>query len=656
METDGWVTIGFKGDSKQLEKDIAEAKRELAKYEREAEKLATTKEKTDLGLKEYYERKQLIIDANKEIENSARTEKSKQLSIEANNQVLKQLNAEYDKELSKVQEIDRKIADNKTHQELLKGSIEEATIELEKQKKMDGLRGVIEGVKNSMKDVVKTAIKWGLAIFSIRSMYNLIRQSISTLSSENDQISGDLQYMQWILAQTLKPVVEWLIKGLYFVIGLINSISKALFGIDILAGKSADAFKQAQENTKGMSSNLKDAKKQLAGFDEMNVLQDTSSQGAGGGGGLGDWKDPGIGDYTNEIEKVAEAFKNFKEDMKSTLENTTMDDWMDAFGNWGVFMRGLTESVLGLVEIVSGVFNVIAGLVKAFIGLITGDTKMLNEGIQQIVDGLLEFIAGCVDLLVGILHMLMGIIVGIVLDIFDAVISLAKSIVDTVTNVAITIGNWLGDRISDFIDLCVKVFTTLVDWLTSIIKGIGNFIGDVINWILGIIKAIPTTIMNIFSSIVNWIKNNVVNPILNLFKDIGTNVGNVISSAFKAVVNGVLGAIEKILNFPIKSINKLIDVINAVPGINLGKLSTFSLPRLAKGGIINQPGRGIAVGGEHGAEGVIPLTDSQQMALLGEAIGKYINIHATIPVYVGNRQIVREMRKIEAENEFAYNS
>ena len=49
------------------------------------------------------------------------------------------------------------------------------------------------------------------------------------------------------------------------------------------------------------------------------------------------------------------------------------------------------------------------------------------------------------------------------------------------------------------------------------------------------------------------------------------------------------------------------------------------------------------------------MTDSQQMAMLGEAIGRYINVNATIPVYVGNRQIARELRKINAEDDFAFN-
>ena len=61
-----------------------------------------------------------------------------------------------------------------------------------------------------------------------------------------------------------------------------------------------------------------------------------------------------------------------------------------------------------------------------------------------------------------------------------------------------------------------------------------------------------------------------------------------------------------------------------MPGVKIDKLSPLTFPRIGKGGIINLPNRGVNIGGticgELGAEGVIPLTDSQQMALLGEAI------------------------------------
>ena len=46
----------------------------------------------------------------------------------------------------------------------------------------------------------------------------------------------------------------------------------------------------------------------------------------------------------------------------------------------------------------------------------------------------------------------------------------------------------------------------------------------------------------------------------------------------------------------------------------------------------------------------------QQMDLLGSAIARHMIINATIPVHVGNRQIAREIRKINAQQAFATNS
>lgn len=95
-------------------------------------------------------------------------------------------------------------------------------------------------------------------------------------------------------------------------------------------------------------------------------------------------------------------------------------------------------------------------------------------------------------------------------------------------------------------------------------------------------------------------------------------------------------------------------------GINLGYLRTFKLPRLAVGGIVNMPNRGTlvsgAIAGESGEEGVLPLTDQQAMAKLGAEIGKNVIVNLTNITKVGNRQIAREIKRINAEQEFAYNS
>lgn len=89
------------------------------------------------------------------------------------------------------------------------------------------------------------------------------------------------------------------------------------------------------------------------------------------------------------------------------------------------------------------------------------------------------------------------------------------------------------------------------------------------------------------------------------FADIGQKVGDTVSSTFKAAVNGLLATAEKILNTPINGINKAIDVLNEVPGVNLGKLDTFELPRMAKGGIVDRATAALI--GEDGKEAIIPL-------------------------------------------------
>ena len=85
----------------------------------------------------------------------------------------------------------------------------------------------------------------------------------------------------------------------------------------------------------------------------------------------------------------------------------------------------------------------------------------------------------------------------------------------------------------------------------------------------------------------------------------------------------------------------------------------ITLPKLASGGIINLPGKGVpianAMGGEKGAEGVIPLTNQQAMEQLGATIGKYITINASITNTMNGRVISKELKKINAENEFAFN-
>lgn len=161
-----------------------------------------------------------------------------------------------------------------------------------------------------------------------------------------------------------------------------------------------------------------------------------------------------------------------------------------------------------------------------------------------------------------------------------------------------------------------------------------------------------------FNSLLDFI-SNLWNKIKTRLKEFGAKVGEIIGSGFKSAFNGIMKVIETFLNTPIKAINKLINVINKVPGINLDKLSTVSLPRLAKGGIVNMPGKGINYAGaniaERGAEGIVPLTDTAQMELLGSAIGKYITVNLTNVTELDGRTIARKVSEVSNNTNFLLN-
>ncbi len=102
-------------------------------------------------------------------------------------------------------------------------------------------------------------------------------------------------------------------------------------------------------------------------------------------------------------------------------------------------------------------------------------------------------------------------------------------------------------------------------------------------------------------------------------------------------------------------------ILSKLESYGLAKGGVISYPRLASGGIINRPGRGVplavggAIGGERGREAVLPLTDSQQMSYLGREIAKNIIINLTNVTELDGRQIAITTAKVMNDMQFQSN-
>ena len=456
----------------------------------------------------------------------------------------------------------------------------------------DNIRKGIDGANKGITKAIKNVGRWVLGVFAIESAYGFVRSSITTLSQQNEQIATDLEYMRYAIASALQPLIQNIIQLAYKLLSLVNSISMAWFGFNLFANASVDSFNKIENSAKSI-------KKSLAGFDEMNIIGDSSTSGGTTGGTT-----PSL-DLSQTINK--EQASSFWSDIFGFWE----EDWEEWFigveGNWGTFIEGLGTTLKGFYDVFKGVFEAIGGLINIFVGIFTGDIEKIAQGWNQMCQGLKDIIVGVLEIIGGLFLTFAGAIKGIFLDIWDGIKAIFKPV---------------GEFFKGVFDKAYKSITT-------VFKNIGSFFSGIYNTVVGI------------------------------FKKIGTTIGNVVGSAFKGAINGALTLVEGILNAPINAINGLLDVINAVPGISLSKLNTLKLPRLASGGIVNNPGHGVMMGnyiaGEAGREGVLPLTNPQTMAMLGQEIGKWITSNNSINVYLDGRLIQRQQDRVREELAFATN-
>ena len=91
---------------------------------------------------------------------------------------------------------------------------------------LSGATAQLNNIGNGIEGVIKKVTRWGLAVFGIRSAYNFVRGSISTLSGYNEQLATDIEYIRFALASTLQPVIERIIQLAYTLLQYIGYIAK----------------------------------------------------------------------------------------------------------------------------------------------------------------------------------------------------------------------------------------------------------------------------------------------------------------------------------------------------------------------------------------------------------------------------------------------
>lgn len=182
---------------------------------------------------------------------------------------------------------------------------------------------------------------------------------------------------------------------------------------------------------------------------------------------------------------------------------------------------------------------------------------------------------------------------------------------DRIVAIFTGVANWFKERFSLAWEGIKLIFSPAFTWFkTDVWDKITSVFSGVATWFGNTFKAAYDRVTSVFSGLWSWFKSNVWDRIVSVFSSIGTHVADAIGGAFRGVINAVLGAAERIINGFFGTLNGAIGTINKIPGVNIRPIPTVSLPRLARGGVVEQATTALI--GEEGAEAVVPLENNTE--------------------------------------------
>ena len=355
------------------------------------------------------------------------------------------------------------------------------------------LYDALQDGKTSMDDFMRAAVKLnkeginGLGSFeqqaagstggvatSFMNMQNAIVRGITACMNAIGQsnIAGFFNVVKDVILTAANYVAAFI----KLVLTAINAV-RALFGLGSIGAKNVassggqaansmeNVGKAAQGSTKDIGDTTKAAKKlqkQLAGFDEMNVLskQDASSSGGSGksgGGGSVSHDTSGLGFDNSDIAKGVDKVNAIFEKLKNAFKDFNFDKIGKAIKRFG---DDIDKFIKPAKKILSDVWDRIkpfiqwAGneLLPAFLNTLGGAIRLVGRVLESVWGNYLKPFVD--SFLIPIANFTGGIIVGVLNGIGDAMRGLAESrgAVEVLSYLITTIGGaiiaWQGYQLA----------------------------------------------------------------------------------------------------------------------------------------------------------------------------------------------------------------
>ena len=310
-------------------------------------------------------------------------------------------------------------------------------------------------------------------------------------------------------------------------------------------------------------------------------------------------------------EKVAEMvtaavphLENFVGKVKDIItwvkENqTTIDIWVGVIMGAGTAI-GTFLLILNWGSIMTAAANAVKVVRTAILGM---NAAMLANPIGLVV----ALLAGLVVAFVYLWNNVEG-FRKFWIKAWDLIKSAASKAKTAITKAFSNIGSWFKEKFTQIQKAGQDAMTKVKKWFSDAYKSVTKTFSNVGGWFRGKFQSAWSSIKSVFSGWGSFF-GGLWSKIKSKFGSIGSSLGKTMGDAVKSGLNRVLSTIEKSINKGIGLINSAIKLANKLPGISVGTISKISLPRLAKGGVLEKGQIGLLEG--TGAEAVVPLENNR---------------------------------------------
>ena len=662
-KTDGYLKIKTKLDNSGIDKDISELENKINKLETKNAEYSQQQSALEKELNDYDNLKQKANEYKQKLtelktEKEAMRKANPVLAVTADtpeyaniktqigdmqmqyNKALIELEKQapaVDKVATKLEKVKAKQADNNTKITQFKNKIDAI--------KADKITKQFNNAGTSIKKQIRSLAKMSLAIVGIRTGIYIVRNLISTVSQYNPQIKADIDYIKYVLANIFVPLIQKIISFVATLLGYVNAVMSAWFGINLFSNSSAKNFQKMQKNASGTAKSLKEAQKSLAGFDEMNVLQDSNSS-----------ADSGVTAPSFDLSSIQGEVPSW---LQWIIDNKDLVLGIIA----GIGTALVSMKIVGLDPLLSlGLGITIAGIVKSVKAIINFIQNPTWANFVEVLEGISLAMVG-IGVMVGVLT---GNWIPLVIGLIALIVTEIVKHWDEIKNVLGAVGTWIYDYV---IMPVWNVISAIIDNIVSGIKLTISIIDGIFTALISILIAPFQTMWETVKNIFNGVKQ-MFQGLVKIIKSLFSGDIKGVLEGFKTFLGGFVNVIWSILkapiNYLIKGINALIrgvnkikfDVPDWVPVIG-GQRWGFnlpSIPELAKGGIISQPTQAII--GEAGKEAVMPLENNMEwLDLLANKLATKINSSGGgyYIINLDGRTIQRGQAKRRQELAFAMN-